>query len=79
MGHEMYISRRRGFLAHMPFGLETRWRWRSIRPVDTRARLYLMVAPKKDGGLGKEMSVLEPLEHSVLDYPWKVVMYVETK
>ena len=28
-----------------------------------------MVAPKKDGGLGKEMSVLEPLEHSVLGLP----------
>ena len=25
-----------------------------------------MVAPRKDGGLRKEMSVLEPLEHSVL-------------
>ena len=40
--------------------------------MDSRVLLFWtfnMVAPKKDGGLGKEMSVLEPLEHSVLGLP----------
>ena len=38
-----------------------------------------IVAPRKDGGLMNEMSVLESLEHSVLGLSLEGVMYVEMK